>query len=124
MWKIRPPHHIVDSQHVEQFDADLVALIGRLALTVPVIGRLHRQGQIRELLLPLQIHMIQDVRNPADTALADHDLDVGISLQNTAIDDFHQDSRHAELEPGDMRSEERSVGKEGVSTWRSGWVPY
>ena len=41
-----PELRVVFAEDVEEADTDFVALIGRLALAVPVIGRLHGQGQV------------------------------------------------------------------------------
>jgi len=41
--------------------------------------------------------MIEDIGNPADTGLADDDLDIGISLEHATIDNLHQNQKFKNL---------------------------
>src|SRR5438445_685797 len=75
MREIRRPHDIVDPELVEELHADLVGLEGGLALPPPVLARRHAQAEILELVLPLEVHAVEDVGDPADPALAEHQGD-------------------------------------------------
>src|SRR6059058_2140883 len=71
--EVRAPHDVVDPNLVEQLDADAIRLVGRLALAAPVLARSQAQSEVLELVLPFRIHALEDVRDPADAALADDD---------------------------------------------------
>src|SRR2546422_872194 len=61
---------------------DAIELERRLALAPPVVARLHREAEITEAILPLEVHAIERVGDPADPALAEHDVEVRIALEH------------------------------------------
>ena len=105
MGEVAAPHDVVLAEDVEQPDADRIALVGGEALSAPVFRRLHGQRQILELILPLKIHVLEDVGDPADAALADHQLQARVGFQHAAVDRLHDDLRHRKLEAGDVHRE-------------------
>jgi hypothetical protein len=52
-----------------------VALVGGVALAAPVFAWRHLQIELLELVLPLGVHALQDVGDPAGAGLADDELD-------------------------------------------------
>src|SRR5216117_3630388 len=76
------PHERLDADVVDQLGADPVELKRGLALPAPVVARLHREAEIAEAVLPLEVHPVQGVGEPADTALAEGDPDPGVALEN------------------------------------------
>src|SRR5437899_12544379 len=89
MREIRRPHDIVDPELVEELHAGLVGLEGGLALPPPVLARSHAQAEILELVLPLEVHAVEDVGDPADSALAEHEGDPRMELQDRPVDHAH-----------------------------------
>src|SRR5690348_9709524 len=75
---------------VEEFDADRVALIGGVALAPPVFARGHLQIELLELVLPLGVHALQDVGDPAGAGLADDELEAGVVLEHAREDHRQQ----------------------------------
>src|SRR5215467_9154833 len=82
--------------------ADAVELEGGLALPPPVVGGLHGEPEIPEPVLPLEVHAIQRVGDPADAALPEGDADVRVALEYGAanhrgqdVDEVHLETRHA-----------------------------
>src|SRR3989441_12807200 len=100
--EVRAPHDVVDPDLVEQLDADAIRLVGRLALAAPVLARPHAEREVLELVLPFRIHALEDVRDPADAALADDDPQRRVTLEHAAEDQRHEDRRHVDLEAGDV----------------------
>src|SRR5439155_19183724 len=88
---IRGPHQRLDAHLVDHLRADAIELERRLALPAPVIARLHRQTEITEAVLPLEVHAIERVGDPADAALAEDDAQVGIALEHGGTDERRQD---------------------------------
>src|SRR2546426_415602 len=102
MGEVRAPHDVVDADLVEQLDADAIRLVGRLALAAPVLTRREAEAEVLELVLPFRVHPLEDVRDPADAALADDDAQRRVSLDHAAEDQRRQDGRHVHLEAGDV----------------------
>ena len=50
--EVLPLHDVVFGQAVEKPRADLIRLVSRITLPVPIIGRFHLQGEVLELLFP------------------------------------------------------------------------
>src|SRR5207245_4046431 len=86
MREIRAPHDLADAQRVEEREADGIRLIRRPALAPPVLARRHRQREVLELIFPLGVHAPENVRDPADARLAEHDAKARIALEDTAVD--------------------------------------
>src|SRR5713101_8603826 len=105
MREIRGPHDIVDPELVEELHADLVGLEGGLALPPPVLARSHAQAEVLELVLPLEGHAVEDVGDPADPALAEHQGDPRMALEHASVDHAHEHHGHEHLERGDMDGE-------------------
>src|SRR5439155_8009974 len=99
--EVRAPHDVVDPDLVEQLDADAIRLVGRLALAAPVLARPQAQSEVPELVLPFRIHALEDVRDPADPALADDDPQLRVMLEHAADDQRHEHRRYVELQPCD-----------------------
>src|SRR5262249_2268112 len=99
-----------DAHVLDQFGADRIELEGRPALPAPVVARLHREAEIAEAVLPLEVHAIERVWDPADAALAERDPDVGIALEHRRTDNRRQDVDQVQLESGDAREERRAAG--------------
>src|SRR5215813_2804519 len=70
---VRGPHERLRSHLVDQLGADAVELECGLALPPPVVARLHREPEVAETILPLEVHAIEGVGDPADAALAEGD---------------------------------------------------
>src|SRR5262249_14313024 len=109
MWIVRPPHERLDAHVLDQLGADRIELEGRPALPAPVIARLHLEGEIAEAVLPLEVHAIERVRDPADAALAERDPDVGVALEHRGADHRPQDVDQVHLEARDAREERRTA---------------
>src|SRR4029453_13490994 len=84
--EVRAPHDGIVPQIVEQLDADAIALVGRPALSTPVLARPLSEAELLELILPPPVHAGSRVAAPADPALADDDLDVGVTLEHAGED--------------------------------------
>src|SRR5215475_6272862 len=93
------PHQSLHPHVLDELGADAVELKGRLALPPPVVARLHAEPEIPEPVLPLEVHAIQRVRNPADAALPEGDAEVGVALEHGAADHRGQDVDQVHLEP-------------------------
>src|SRR6266571_7832070 len=72
------PHERLGAHLVDELGTDAVELERRLALAPPVVARLHRQPEVAEAVLPLEVHAVERVRDPADAALPEPDLQIGI----------------------------------------------
>src|SRR2546427_7464073 len=81
------PHERLDAHVVDEPGADAIVLERRLALPAPVVARLHLEAEVAETVLPLVVHAVERVGNPADPALAERDPDVRVALQDGAADD-------------------------------------
>ena len=99
--EVGAPHDVVLAEDVDETDADWVALVGREALAAPVLRRLHLELEVLELVLPLEVHVLEDVGDPANAGLADDEADIGEAFEHAAVDGFHELVRHLELEAGD-----------------------
>src|SRR2546425_5318478 len=86
MGKVRAPHDGVVPEIVDEVDADAVGLVRGLALAAPVFARPHRQREVRELVLPLRVHALEHVRDPADAALADDEDDPRVAFEHAPED--------------------------------------
>src|SRR5262249_21545988 len=84
---VRAPHQRLDADVVDELGADAIELERRLALPAPVVARSHRQAEIAEAVLPLEVHPVERVRDPADAALAERDADARIALEHRGADD-------------------------------------
>src|SRR5207245_9904781 len=113
MREIRRPHDIVDPELVEELHADLVGLEGGLALPPPVLARSHAQAEILELILPLEVHAVEDVGDPADPALAEHEGDPRMALQHAPVDHAHEHHGHEPPERRDGDGEAAPDSPEG-----------
>src|SRR5882724_6276105 len=58
------PHERLDAHLLDQLAADAIELERPLALAPPVVARLHREAEIAEAILPLEVHAVERVRNP------------------------------------------------------------
>src|SRR5215471_9326153 len=67
------PHERLHPHVLDELGADPVELEGRLALPPPVVAGLHLEPQVVEAVLPLEVHAVEGVGNPADAALAEGD---------------------------------------------------
>src|SRR5213594_1392738 len=103
------PHEGLDAHVVDQPGTDAVVLERRLALAAPLVARLHLESEVAEAVLPLVVHAIKRVGDPADAALAERDPDVRVALEDGAADDGGQDADQVELEA-------RDGGEEGGPT--------
>ena len=65
------------------------------------VARLHLEIQIFELVLPFEVHVIEDIGNPADATLADHHSDPGMMFEYAGENDRHQRYRHIHLKARD-----------------------
>src|SRR5262245_36728255 len=92
--EVRTPHDGIVSQIIEKLDADAITLVGGSALAAPVLARPHGEAQVLELVLPFRVHTVQYVGYPADPALADHDLDVAVTLEHAGEDHRYQRRGH------------------------------
>src|SRR2546430_1736978 len=99
------PHQRLDAHIFDELGADVVELEGALALPAPVVARLHREAKVAEAILPLEVHPVERVGDPADPALAERDADVGIALEHRGADHGGQDVDEVHLEAGDHREE-------------------
>src|SRR6516165_5703425 len=84
--EVRGPHNVALADLLDELDADRVGLIGRIALAPPVFTRRHLELELFELILPLGIHAVEHVGDPADPSLADDDLEAGMALEHAAED--------------------------------------
>src|SRR5438034_1074 len=107
------PHEGLHADVVDELGADAVELEGRLALPAPVVGWLHLEPEIVEAVLPLEIHAIQRVRQPADAALAEGDAEVRIALEHRAADHRGQDIDEVHLEARHAGEQRGALGESG-----------
>src|SRR5438094_328556 len=107
---VRPPHERLDAHLLDQLGPDRIELEGGPALATPVVARLHRETEIAEAVLPLEVHAIERVRDPADPALAERDPDVGVALEDGGPDHCRQNVDEVHLETGHAREEGRAAG--------------
>src|SRR6266446_5929726 len=106
--EVRAPHDVVLADLVEHLDTDAIALIGGEALPPPILARLHFQIEILELVLPFEIHAIENVGEPANPALADDELQLWMMLEHARENHRHQHLSHVHLEA-------RDGGREGCA---------
>src|SRR2546427_287469 len=112
------PHERLDADVVDELGADRIELERRLALTAPVFAGPHLQSEVAEAVLPLEVHPVERVRDPADTALAERDADVRVALEDAGTDDGGQDVDEVHLEAGHAGEECGTPGQPGLA------VPY
>src|SRR5262249_39242966 len=105
MREVRGPHDVVHAELVQELHAHLVGLEGRLALALPVLAGQHAEAQVLELVLPLEVHAVEDVGDPADAPLTPHQGDARVPLEHAAVDHAHEDHGHEHLERGDVHGE-------------------
>src|SRR6202035_1762902 len=86
MREVRGPHDVAGADLLDQLDADRVGLIGRIALAPPVFARRHLEVELLELVLPLGVHAIDHIRDPADPGLADDDLETWVAFEHATED--------------------------------------
>src|SRR6516165_8472990 len=84
--EVRGPHDIAIADLLDQLDADRIGLIGRIALAPPVFAGPHLEVELFELVLPLGVHAVQHIRDPANPGLADDDLETRVPLEHAAED--------------------------------------
>src|SRR5260370_842871 len=94
------PHQRPLADLVHHLGADPVELEGGLALPPPVVTGLHREPEIPEAVLPLEIHPVEGVGDPADAALAEGDADPRVALEDGGADDGGEDVDEVHLEAG------------------------
>src|SRR5215468_12392865 len=78
---VRAPHERLHAHVLDQLGADAVELEGGLALPPPVVAGLHREAEVAEAVLPLEVHAVERVRHPADAALAEGDPHARVALE-------------------------------------------
>src|SRR5207245_5468020 len=98
-----------------------VELEGALALAAPVVARLHLQAEVPEAVLPLEVHAVERVGDPADAALAERDADARVALEDAGTDDGGQDVDEVHLEAGDHGEERRTLRHPGLLEDLVGW---
>src|SRR4030095_7156780 len=108
----RPPERRV-AHLVDDLGPDAVELERRLALAPPVVAGLHRQAEVAEAVLPLEVHAIEPVGNPADAALAERDLQVRIPLERGRADDRGQDVDQVHLKSTNALEQRGPAGEGG-----------
>src|SRR5689334_25390948 len=79
---IRSPHHSLGPELLQQRHTGIVVLESRTALTVPIIAGflLQRYAAFVAILIFL-VHALENVRDPAYAALAEHDAQIRIALE-------------------------------------------
>src|SRR5215831_17267699 len=82
MREIGAPHDVILANLVDHLDADAIGLISGITLPAPILTRPHLEVEILELVLPFQIHVVEDIRNPANSALADDNPNLRMMLQH------------------------------------------
>src|SRR5262245_5977065 len=108
------PHEGLDPDVVDELGADGVELEGRLALAPPVVGRLHFEAEVAEAVLPVECHPVEGVRKPADAALAERDVQLGIALEHSRADDRGHDVDQIHLEAGHAGEVGGAAGESGL----------
>src|SRR6185436_18880245 len=78
---VRAPHERVRADLVDELGADPVELEAGLALPLPVVAGLHGEAEVPEAVLPLEVHAIQRIGQPADAALAEGDAQARVALE-------------------------------------------
>src|SRR3989475_10924869 len=109
------PHERPHADVVDELGADGIELERRLALTAPVLARAHLQSEVAEAVFPLEVHPVERVRDPADTALAERDPDVRVTLEHAGADDGGQDVDEVHLEAGHAGEERGAPGQPGLA---------
>src|ERR1041384_5506058 len=96
---IGTPHHVFNTDHLEQHGSNAIVLKSSTALTSPVLARFHAESwdAIAEVVLVFVVHAIQDVRDPADAAFTQHDAQRWITLERAAIDQRGEYRRNVQL---------------------------
>src|SRR5215831_7582868 len=79
---VRGPHQRLHAHLVDELGADAVELERGLALPTPVVAGLHGETEVAEAVLPLEVHAIERVGNPADAAFAEGDPQARIPLEH------------------------------------------
>src|SRR5215470_1501348 len=110
VWIVGAPHERLHADVVDELGADAVELEGGLALPTPVVAGLHLEPEIVEAVLPLEVHPVESVGQPADAALSEGDADVGIALEHGAADHGGQDVDEVHLEAGHGGEERSALG--------------
>ena len=108
------PHQGLDAHLVDQLGAHAVVLERRLALPPPVLAGLQLERQVLVLVLVLEIHAVEHVRDPADAALAEGDADVRIALEHGPAHQSGQDVRQRHLEQAQAAVHQRALGEARV----------
>src|SRR4029077_4896554 len=70
---VRAPHQGLDADVVDQLGPDAVVLERGLALAAPVFAGPHLESEVTEAILPLEIHAVEGVGQPANATLAQRD---------------------------------------------------
>src|SRR5947209_1472155 len=78
---VRGPHDRFLTHVLDELGADPVELERGLALAPPVVARLHREAEVAEAILPLEVHAIERVGDPADATLAERDPEARMALE-------------------------------------------
>src|SRR5437899_3792847 len=112
---VRAPHEGLDAHVVDQLGADAIELKRALALAAPVVARLHLQAEVAEAVLPLEVHPVERVGDPADAALAERDPDPRVALEDAGADDGGQDVDEVHLEAGHAGEERGAPGQAGLA---------
>src|SRR5439155_8108572 len=80
------PHQGLDAHVLDELGADAVELECALALAAPVVARLHLEAEVAEAVLPLEVHPVERVGDPADPALAERDAHARIAPEHGGTD--------------------------------------
>src|SRR5712692_4074715 len=108
------PHEGLDPDVVDELGADAVELKGGLALAAPVVAGLHLQAEVTEAVLPLEVHAVQRVGQPADPALPERDAHLRVALEHGRADDRGHDIDEVHLEAGDAGELGGPAGEPGL----------
>ena len=88
-WGKSLPHiSVCDADAVGEQQPGLVVLERGEHLAPPVARRRHRELEVREALVPLVVHALEHVGQPADARLAEHDAHARVRVQHAAEDEL------------------------------------
>ena len=114
------PHQAFRAHLVDQLGADAVELERGLALAAPVVRRLHLEAEVGEAVLPLEVHAVECIGNPARARFTEGDADIGVTFEHVGADDGGQDVHQVHLEARNDGEEHRAAGPARVLLDRVG----